>query len=96
MIVLMPFYTYILCCGDGTLYSGWTNDLKKRLKAHNEGKGGRYTRSRMPVKLVYSEELSSREGAMRRECAIKRLTRCEKLKLIAVSAKSDDPGIQFP
>ena len=52
-------YAYILECGDGTLYTGWTNDLEKRLKTHNEGKGGKYTRSRLPVKLVYFEEYGS-------------------------------------
>lgn len=75
-------YTYILRCGDGSLYAGWTNDLEKRLAAHSSGKGGKYTRSRLPVELVYHEEHDTKEEAMRREWAIKHLTRQEKLALI--------------
>lgn len=76
-------YTYILKCADDTLYCGWTNDLEKRLKAHNEGKGAKYTKSRLPVALVYYEEFETKIEAQRREYRIKRLTRCEKLKLIS-------------
>ncbi|MCD8130755.1 MAG: GIY-YIG nuclease family protein [Lachnospiraceae bacterium] len=76
-------YTYILRCSDDTLYTGWTNDLQKRLEAHNSQKGAKYTKSRTPVRLVYYEEYSTKEEAMRREFAIKRLTRAEKLALIA-------------
>lgn len=75
-------YTYILRCGDGTLYTGWTYDLKKRLEAHNSGKGAKYTRSRLPVELIYFEVFSTKEAAMSREFAIKHLSRKEKLKLI--------------
>ena len=75
-------YTYILSCADGSLYTGWTNDLEKRVAAHNAGKGGRYTRSHRPVTLAYYEEFSTREEAMRREVAIKNLSRPEKIKLI--------------
>ncbi|MCI7326846.1 GIY-YIG nuclease family protein [Hornefia butyriciproducens] len=75
-------YTYILRCGDGSLYTGWTNNLEKRLEAHNAGRGGRYTRSRLPVKLVYYESFDTKNEAMRREAAIKKLTRQEKEKLI--------------
>lgn len=75
-------YTYILKCNDGTLYCGWTNDLEKRLKAHNEGKGAKYTRARLPVTLVYYETFETSVEAQKREYAIKRLTRTEKLKLI--------------
>ena len=75
-------YTYILSCGDGTLYTGWTNDLDRRLAAHNAGKGGKYTRARLPVTLVYSEEHDTKEKAMSREWEIKQLTREQKLKLI--------------
>lgn len=75
-------YTYILSCADGTLYTGWTNDLDRRLAAHNAGKGGKYTRSRLPVTLVYHEEFETKEEAMSREFKIKQLTRAEKLKLI--------------
>lgn len=75
-------YTYILKCADGTLYCGWTNDLEKRLKSHNDGKGAKYTRSRLPVTLVYYEEFDSPVEAQKREYKIKKLTRQEKLKLI--------------
>ena len=75
-------YTYILKCNDGTLYCGWTNDLEKRVKAHNEGKGAKYTRARLPVTLVYYETFETSVEAQKREYAIKRLTRKEKLKLI--------------
>ena len=75
-------YAYILRCADGTLYTGWTNDLARRLKTHNEGKGGKYTRSRLPVELVYTEEFATKEEAMRREWRLKRLPRAEKLRLI--------------
>lgn len=76
------FYVYILKCKDDTLYTGYTNDLKKRLKVHSEGKGAKYTRCRLPVTLVYYEELSDKSSAMKRECAIKKLTRVSKLELI--------------
>ena len=75
-------YAYMLLCADGTLYTGWTNDLEKRLAAHNGGKGAKYTRSRLPVSLVYHEAFASKEEAMKREAAIKRLNRTEKLRLI--------------
>ena len=78
-------YTYILRCVDGTLYTGWTNDLEKRLTAHNSGHGARYTRSRRPVELIYYEKFETKEEAMRRECAVKKLSRAEKLRLIAAS-----------
>ena len=75
-------YVYMLRCRDGSLYTGWTNDLEKRLKAHNSGGASKYTRARLPAELVYSEEWDSKEAAMSREWHIKRLTREEKLKLI--------------
>ena len=71
-------YTYILKCKDGTLYTGWTNDLDKRVKAHNEGRGAKYTRSRTPVELVYYETFETKEEAQRREYAIKKMTRRQK------------------
>lgn len=74
-------YTYLLRCADGSLYCGWTNDLDRRLKAHNAGRGSKYTRSRTPVKLVWWESFGTREEAMSREFHIKRMTRTEKLKL---------------
>ena len=75
-------YTYILECSDGTLYCGWTNDLGKRLTAHNSGKGAKYTKSRLPVKLVYYETFATPNEAMSREYSIKKMTRSEKIKLI--------------
>ena len=75
-------YTYIVRCADGTLYTGWTNDLKKRIKAHNAGKGAKYTKSRRPVILVYYEEYETKSEALRREAAIKKLSRQEKLRMI--------------
>lgn len=75
-------YTYILRCMDGTYYCGWTNNLDRRLKAHNEGKGAKYTRSRRPVALVYYEAFSTKEEAMRREYEIKQLPRKKKEELI--------------
>lgn len=75
-------YVYMLRCRDGSLYTGWTNDLEKRLKAHNSGFASKYTRTRLPAELVYFEEWESKEAAMSREWHIKRLSREEKLKLI--------------
>ena len=75
-------YTYILECRDGTLYTGWTKHLKKRMRCHNAGKGAKYTRSRLPVRLVYFEKVVSRQEAMKREYVIKQLTRRDKLQLI--------------
>lgn len=74
-------YTYILKCKDETLYTGWTNDIKKRLKAHNTGKGAKYTKTRRPVELVYLERFETKEEAMRREYAIKQMSRKQKLEL---------------
>jgi len=72
----------MLRCADGSLYTGWTNDLEKRVKAHNAGRGAKYTRSRLPAVLVYAEAQPSPREAMRREYAIKQLTRAEKLRLL--------------
>jgi len=74
---------YILRCADGTLYTGATNDLSVRLLAHAAGRGARYTRSRLPVELAWSAPARGRSGALRREAAIKRLTRAGKLGLLA-------------
>ena len=76
-------YVYILKCSDGTYYTGWITDPERRLKVHNSGKGAKYTRSRLPVELIYTEEFDNKTDAQRREYAIKRLTRAEKEKLIA-------------
>ncbi len=75
-------YTYILKCKDGSLYTGWTNNLERRLKDHNEGKGAKYTKARRPVELVYYETFSTKEEAMSREYAIKRMKRSEKEMLM--------------
>ncbi len=76
------WYVYILRCGDGTLYTGATDDVARRLAVHNSGKGAKYTRSRLPVALAYSEECESYSAALKREYAIKRLSRKQKLDLI--------------
>ena len=76
------YYVYLLRCGDGTLYAGYTNDLQRRLAVHNAGKGAKYTRSRLPVDLVYWENFSNKSSALKREYAIKQCTRKEKLALI--------------
>ena len=75
-------YTYIVKCKDGSLYTGWTNTLEKRIRDHNEGKGAKYTKSRRPVMLAYYEEFQTKEEAMRREYAIKKMRRKEKEKLL--------------
>ncbi|NLL70819.1 MAG: GIY-YIG nuclease family protein [Epulopiscium sp.] len=75
-------YIYILECSDHTLYTGWTKDLEKRLKTHQKGKGAKYTRARLPVKLVYFEKHKDQISAQKREYEIKQMTRKEKLKLI--------------
>jgi putative endonuclease len=75
-------YVYILRCSDGTLYTGYTNNLEKRLKVHNSAKGAKYTRCRLPVELVYFEEYCTKSEATKREYAIKQLTRENKIKLI--------------
>lgn len=81
----MIAYTYILECADGTLYTGWTNDLTKRLAAHNAGQGAKYTRGRRPVRLRYYETFPNKEAALRREMALKRLPRGKKLALLAAA-----------
>ena len=75
-------YVYILRCADGTLYTGWTNDLAARLQKHNSGKGAKYTRARLPVTLAYYEEYETAREAQSREVKIKQLSREEKLALI--------------
>lgn len=75
-------YTYIVECSDGSLYTGWAIDVEKRVKAHNDGKGAKYTKSRRPVKLVYKKYFPDKIDAMKYESAIKRLTRGEKKLLI--------------
>jgi putative endonuclease len=80
-------FVYILRCRDGTFYCGWTTDLTARIAAHNSGKGAKYTRSRLPVELIYYEEYESKHEAMSREWHIKRMTREEKTELVAQKSK---------
>lgn len=92
--------TYILKCSDGTLYTGWTNNMEKRLEAHNSGCGAKYTRGRTPVSLVYLELHDTKQEAMQREFQIKKLTRTEKETLIRqnlkkVQAMSDSDEARF-
>lgn len=75
-------YTYIVKCSDGTYYTGWTTDIKRRIGDHNSGRGAKYTKSRLPVELVYYEVFQSKVEAMKREYAIKQLTRKKKEELI--------------
>lgn len=77
----MDWYVYMLRCGDGSLYTGITDDVEKRLAAHRAGKGAKYTRGRGPLELVYTEEQPDKPAALRREYAIKRLPRKKKLEL---------------
>ena len=78
----MAAFVYMLRCKDGSLYTGWTNDLEHRLAMHSSGRGAKYTSGRGPLELVYSEELPDKEAALRRECAIKKLRREQKLALL--------------
>lgn len=82
-----PWSVYMLRCGDGSLYCGATNDIAARVAAHGMGRGGAYTRSHLPVELVYSEACGSRGDALRREIAIKRLTREEKEGLVGIGSQ---------
>lgn len=85
------WYLYILRCGDGTLYTGITTDVDKRLEAHRSGLGAKYTRGRGPLELAYREKCGSHSDALKRELAVKRLTRTQKLALIAAPAVEEDP-----
>ncbi len=76
------FYVYFLKCRDNTLYCGYTNDLEKRVESHNNGNGAKYTMKRRPVKLVYSESFATKSEAMKREYALKQLTKSEKERVI--------------
>lgn len=77
----------MLSCADGSLYTGWTNDLAKRLENHQAGKGAKYTRGRLPVTLAYYETYETESEARKRECAIKKLTRQQKEKLIQTKSE---------
>ncbi|MBA3701029.1 MAG: GIY-YIG nuclease family protein [Planctomycetes bacterium] len=89
----MPAFVYLLRCRDGSLYCGWTDDLERRVTTHNAGKGARYTRSRKPVRLVWSEELADRSAALKRELAVKRLTRAQKLALAGLTRARTATGL---
>lgn len=80
------YFVYILQCNDGTLYTGMTTDVQRRFREHKEGKGGNYTRTHGAEKMVYVEECADRSSALKREAAIKKLSRVEKLRLIQVRA----------
>lgn len=79
----MSYWVYILRCQDNTLYTGSSDDIERRVATHNSGKGAKYTRGRRPVIVVYKEEFADQSAALKRELAIKKLTRAEKLKIIA-------------
>ena len=90
-------FIYIAECSDGSWYTGWTTDVSKRVETHNSGKGAKYTRARLPVELVYTEEFDDKIEAQKREYAIKQLTRAEKESLIESSIDEDihDPCLRF-
>lgn len=91
----MPWSVYLARCRDGSLYAGVTTDLIRRLAQHNSGRGGAYTRSRAPVTLVYTEQASDQSAALRRERALKQLTRAEKEQLVSDyrrPARRSSPG----
>ena len=76
-------YAYLVRCSDNSLYAGWTNDIEKRLKSHNDGTGAKYTKSRRPVMLAYLEEFETKSEAMKREAALKKMTHKQKEELVA-------------
>lgn len=76
------YFAYMLLCADGTIYSGYSTDLNHRIKIHNSGRGAKYTRSRLPVKLVFTECFPTKSEALKREAALKKLSHTEKLALI--------------
>ena len=83
-------YVYLLLCADGSLYAGWTNDLQRRLHAHNEGTGAKYTRARRPVRLVYAEAFDTKEEAQKRECQIKKLRHKQRLSLVTAGRENPE------
>ena len=85
---MKQWFVYILRCSDGTLYTGMTNDVARRVQAHNQGKGAKYTRGRRPVEMAYFEEYESYSVALKREYAIKQLTRQQKMELIEKNVRS--------
>ncbi len=85
-------YAYLVRCSDDSLYAGWTNNLEKRMQAHNQGSGAKYTRSRRPVTLAYYETFETKEEAMKREAAFKKLTHQEKERLVSQSDRPSFSG----
>lgn len=81
-MVIAMYYVYILKCCDKTLYCGYTNDVEKRFETHQSGKGAKYTRGRLPLELVYTEEFETKSEAMKRECEIKKMSREKKMEII--------------
>ena len=81
-------FVYLLRCSDGTIYAGWTLDVARRVKLHQQGRGARYTRMRRPLTLIYQERLPSRRAAMQREIAIKKMPRARKLVLAGIKRKT--------
>ena len=86
-------WIYILKCSDNSYYTGWTNSLEKRIKKHARGQGSRYTRSRLPIRLVYSEKMNGRNEALKREHSIKKLSRSNKNKLVNKNTAGHSCGI---
>ena len=86
----MSWYVYMLRCVDGSLYTGCTDNVARRLAVHQSGRGAKYTRSRLPVELVYQEIVADRSAALKREAAMKRLTRQEKLTLISAFVEMEE------
>lgn len=87
-MVMSKHYLYVLMCSDGTYYTGYTNDLEKRIRTHNEGKGAKYTRGRLPAILVYKEEYDLKKEAMQAEYRFKQLTRQQKERIIRRGANA--------
>ena len=85
---------YMLRCADGSLYTGWTNDLEARVRAHNAGRGGKYTRSRRPVALVYVEAFATKREAMSREWHVKRMSKAEKEALVRACNRPGETGTE--
>lgn len=86
----MPFFCYMVECADGSFYTGWSTDPAARVKMHNAGKGAKYTRTRRPVKLIYLEELPDKSSALKRERAIKKLSRKKKEKLLTLASNAKE------
>jgi len=84
------YYAYLARCSDQSLYAGYTNDIANREAVHNEGKGSKYTRARLPIQIVYFEEFKNRSEAMKQECAFKRLTKIQKEKLVKNFLKNNN------